>query len=810
MYIAGLRPTSEQIAVIDACVADANVVLEAGAGTGKTSTLRMIASQMGDRRGMYLACNRGTADAARRAFPKSVECVTAHSLAYRAVGYRYADRLPGQAARMPSWAVASVLGIGEPLPLGDNLILTRAHLARIVMGTIEQFCHSADTTVSAAHVPRVHGVNATAFAELTWHIVPIAQRAWLDIQRPDGQLPVKHDHYLKLWQLTSPQIPAAFVMFDEAQDANPVTAAIVQGQRSGQRIIVGDSCQAIYGWRGAVDTLGTWPTDVKLNLTQSWRFGADIADEANKWLTALRAPFRLSGNPSAVSAVEPVTDPQVILCRTNAEAFLQARSAVEAGQRAALGSGAADLKHLAGAALDLRAAGQTNHPELAAFRSWPAIREYVRTDAAGADLAAGVRLIDKYGASAILGFIDKLSRENRADVTACTAHAAKGREWERVLIADDFPEPSSATTAVPRAEAMLAYVAVTRARSRLGRSGLAWIDNHQTVTTRTEATMNTRKQIGADPLEPDAGDAFRPYAGGRAQAESGCRVIAADYDAWKTVTSAPPDHPKVTQLGQAWRAIVKRDLGDDPGPAAIRYQMLSHAAAALATTTAVRAQPTEAAILARLTEHSRLHAGRLRATADEHFRRSRKAGPYTGGRVEAVSGGRIVEKDYLTWSRSPAAAKAAKDNGLFVHVKRLREAWDQIRRHGLADGPRPTASRYTELADASAAVADNFLVSQPATGLEPLLDLAGHARKHAIRLQATADAGSADASNGDHDRVVALAAGFEVRSDSDLASLTDRARSSRAPADTANRLEQRVSRREARVRRYSRGKSERE
>ncbi len=457
-----------------------------------------------------------------------------------------------------------------------------------------------------------------------------------------------------------------------------------------------------------------------------------------------------------------------------------------------------------------QAAGKTNHPELAAFCSWAQVQDYVRIDAAGADLAASVRLIDKHGAAAILGIIDKLSRDTRAEVIACTAHAAKGREWERVRIATDFPEPTPGRP-VQRAEAMLAYVAVTRAQSRLDQAGLAWIDNHPPVTSRTEATMNTRKQITADPLTPDTEDAPRPYAGGRAQAESGCRIIATDYDAWKTVTSAPSDHPKATQLAQAWRVVVKRDLGDDPGPAATRYQVLSHAASAPAATTVVQAQPAEAAVLNRLAEHARLHAGRLRATADEHFRRSRKAGPYTSGRPEAALGSRIIEKDYLTWSRSPAATKAAKDNGLLVHIKRLREAWDQIGRHGLGDGPGPAASRYTELASASAAVADNLLLSLPSTALEPLLDLASHASKHAIRLRATADASNTDASNGDHERIAALAVGFDVHSDSDIASLTDRARSSeRAPTDAGNHSDLQISRREARVRRYSRSKSERE
>jgi Rad3-related DNA helicase len=89
-----IPPTGEQLAVIDACAAGTSLVVEAGAGTGKTSTLLMAAIAMDDRRGIYLAYNRATAQAARRRFPASVTCVTAHALAYRA------DRARRQGPRM--------------------------------------------------------------------------------------------------------------------------------------------------------------------------------------------------------------------------------------------------------------------------------------------------------------------------------------------------------------------------------------------------------------------------------------------------------------------------------------------------------------------------------------------------------------------------------------------------------------------------------------------------------------------------------------------------------------------------------------
>src|ERR1700678_3126998 len=343
MITRDIQPTSEQQDIISACAAGYDLVIEAGAGTGKTSTLLMAAASMHGNRGLYLAYSRETADTARTAFPDWVGCVTAHSLAYRAVGWQYAKRLRGQGSRMPAWAVARQLGIGQRRLLRDRLLLAPAHQARVVLGTVERFCFSADERIGGAHVPPVNGVDPASFAELTWRIVPWAERAWHDIRAVNGALPFRHDHYLKLWQLTRPRIGADYLMFDEAQDANPVIVAVVQDQSGLQKVAVGDSCQAIYGWRGAVDALATWPASMRLQLSCSFRFGSAVAHEANNWLEVLGGPFLLSGSPQIASAVGPVDVPDAIVCRTNAEALVQARLALAAGRRVALAGGGAEV-----------------------------------------------------------------------------------------------------------------------------------------------------------------------------------------------------------------------------------------------------------------------------------------------------------------------------------------------------------------------------------------------------------------------------------------------------------------------------------
>src|ERR1700749_2146105 len=104
-----MEPTAEQQAARDVFVTGEDLALIAGAGTGKTSTLVLMGNST-RKRGLYIAFNRGIADDARGRFGRNVECRTAHSLAYRAGGHAYQERL-NASARVPAKETARLLGI---------------------------------------------------------------------------------------------------------------------------------------------------------------------------------------------------------------------------------------------------------------------------------------------------------------------------------------------------------------------------------------------------------------------------------------------------------------------------------------------------------------------------------------------------------------------------------------------------------------------------------------------------------------------------------------------------------------------------
>ncbi|MFD7817650.1 UvrD-helicase domain-containing protein [Streptomyces sp. NPDC059785] len=481
-----MNATEEQTAAADAFRAGDHLALQAGAGTGKTTTLSLLADTT-RLRGRYLAYNRAIAQDARARFPRSVQCKTAHALAYAAVGHHYTQRL--NAPRRPAWQTGHALGITSPLRLGDRDLSPRI-LSYAMLRTVIRFCQSADPQITDGHVPRLRGLEDDGFhGELAEYIVPFAARAWDDLQHPDeGVVRFDHDHYLKIWALTDPKIDADFLLLDEAQDTNPVVEQVFLAQRGhAQLVMVGDSAQAIYHWRGARDIM-TGFDGTRLTLSRSFRFGPPLAREANRWLAIAEAPIRLTGTPAVPTEIGPVLQPDAVLCRTNVGAMTEVMNWLAAGYRVGLVGGGDSVRSLALAARDLKEGRRTAHPELVLFPSWTGLQDYAAHDPAGRDLQPLVDLVDTHGTDAILAAVASLAPENQAEVTVSTVHKAKGREWARVSIADDFTPPGDSDQQdangrpLPRpvddAEARLAYVAVTRARRRLDLGGLSWIHDH--------------------------------------------------------------------------------------------------------------------------------------------------------------------------------------------------------------------------------------------------------------------------------------------------------------------------------------------
>ena len=478
--IAGLTPTEEQAAILELARKPGLKVLVvvAGAGTGKTKTEEMLEKVLPGR-GQYTAFNAPLVAEGKTKFVKAA-CNTGHSLAWRAVGYKYARRLPP--IRMRSDQLARILGIGD---LGVHIegqeqpkILSAGFLAGQVIVAVRRFCQSAEREITHKHFRYIEGIDMQVgggkarYGEnnvlVRNYLLPFAKAAWEDLRATDGKLPFNHDCYVKVWQLGEgpdrPIINADYILLDEAQDTAPVMLDILKQQSHALLVFVGDSNQQIYDWRGAVDAMRAFPDAPRRLLSQSFRFGQSVADVANSILGTLeeKTDLVLKGLPTIPSRVAAIKEPRCILCRTNACAVGHLLRGIKEEKRPYLVGGGSDVIAFCKGARALMSGQKTTHPDLCCFDRWSEVQEYVKTDE-GEDLKLMVRLIDEFGVDVILNALENMPSERDADLVISTAHKSKGREWDSVKLAQDFPPVEK----MGDSEKRLLYVAATRAKLML-------------------------------------------------------------------------------------------------------------------------------------------------------------------------------------------------------------------------------------------------------------------------------------------------------------------------------------------------------
>lgn len=464
--------TDEQKEIIALFNTGKSLAVQAGAGTGKSTTLIAIANST-SRVGQYIAFNKDIVVAATKKLPKNVRANTANSLAYQAIGKQYSHRLRNS-KRMKSHEQAKWLGVKSFTWqfAGELHTLSPGALASYVLQTVNRFCQGADPVpIAVKHLPFINGLDQEESSDrrfrLCKQLQPAIDKAWTDLQDVNGVLPFSHAHYTKMWALGTPIIPGSFILFDEAQDADAVMIDVVLRQNK-QVVWVGDSQQQIYDWRGAVNAMDNVGAENTAYLTHSFRFGPEIADVANLLLSTIdSAKLRLVGR-GAASTVGAHSKPNAIICRTNAGAIGAVLGAMADGLSAVLVGKNDDIARFVKAVIGLQDGKRTEHPELACFADWEEVEYFVENDPSGEELQFWVNLFKKFSPQDVLSAVSSTVSLVDADVVVTTAHKSKGLEWDVVQLASDFPKPDPDKGKVlSDADKRLLYVAATRAMKHL-------------------------------------------------------------------------------------------------------------------------------------------------------------------------------------------------------------------------------------------------------------------------------------------------------------------------------------------------------
>lgn len=508
MVAGDLTPTDEQAEAIRLAMTGGHLAIEAGAGCAKSSTLLMIADAKkasGNGNGIYCAFNKRVADDARVIFPKTVDCRTAHSLAYQAVGFRYKHRL--NKPRLKSQEIAQRAGIDPMMIRTENGLkrLAPGFLAGILVKAMSRFCQSSDEDPRWWHVPVPETMTHDRDLMNEWKNVRVAlepslRKAWADLQDPAGSLPFTPDGYLKIWSLSHPKIETDFILADESQDLFPAWLSIMEDQRShAQLVIVGDAEQMLYAWRSSVNAMKETEVDHRATLSWSFRFGEEIAEQANNVLSMLGSPLRLVGKGPR-GRVGSVDFPDMVLCRTNAVCVRRALDEFDRGGLPFIVGGQSDVVSFARGALSLQQGRSSWHADLACFDSWSEVKMYVEDDELGGELALLVKLVEDFGAQRIVDAFEDSPHRDKATMIVSTVHKMKGGAARSVQLADDFAIDSDEHPATSE-DKRIVYVGITRAETELDIDAVRMLRKRgrHTVPFAEVASLNAWNASDFDP-----------------------------------------------------------------------------------------------------------------------------------------------------------------------------------------------------------------------------------------------------------------------------------------------------------------------
>jgi superfamily I DNA/RNA helicase len=250
------NPTIEQNNILNDCLNHSVSVINAFAGTGKTSTLVMLTELYWNRKFLYLAYNKSIELEAREKFniDNNVKVKTTHALAYAYV------------ARHTNINLKNVTNI-KIKEIADRYNIDYK-LASFVSGSLQNYCNSGSIDIVA--LPKVKSIVKMLLDDIE-----------LGVIAPTFDFILKKFHLLLVDNKVS--IKEDILLLDEGQDTNDVTLAIFRLISAKNKIVVGDRHQQIYAFRGSKNALAKIDGE-KYYLTESFRFNKKIAKNANMLL----------------------------------------------------------------------------------------------------------------------------------------------------------------------------------------------------------------------------------------------------------------------------------------------------------------------------------------------------------------------------------------------------------------------------------------------------------------------------------------------------------------------------------------------
>lgn len=445
-----MNPTSEQQTILTAARDTTfNLTINALAGCGKTTTVRMI----------------------ERAVPTKPILVMAFNKAV-AKGIEFDSKSPTDPKRMTSTTtVRTFNSIGHRMwsqYVNGNLTLDPKKTQTILREVIKELPAKSQGPLWEVYWEVINGVGfAKALGYVPQGKFPNAQPlinqsgllARLD-ERPDDLTADLIDVVLtrsitasfkrvidyndqvympSLFGANYPRFP--LVMVDEAQDLNPVNHEMLRRLCKTSRIIlVGDPYQSVYGFRGAVQSgmqeLSHGFSTSPLDLSTSFRCPSVIVENA-RWRVPHYQWIREGGRVEHLQQLDLTSLPEAaaFICRNNAPLLSLAFRLLSNGRSVSVAGSDIGPKLIG----ILRRFGDESLPRsavLSAIDDWTAERE-AKGSASAADMGACMRVFAEHGAD--LGQATRYAEHifaQKGSIRLLTGHKAKGLEFPTVYFLD--------------------------------------------------------------------------------------------------------------------------------------------------------------------------------------------------------------------------------------------------------------------------------------------------------------------------------------------------------------------------------------